>query len=59
MDEHELFEKLVEAVIWMSGSSDFSFSGPAHTEWCRIREEVLFPALKGLGRSNEVLDTPL
>ena len=39
--------KLAEAVIWMSGSDDFSDNGKAHAGWVTIRDGALAAALAG------------
>ena len=36
-------DKLVEAIIWMSGSDDFGPGKPAHDHWVEIRDTLLFP----------------
>lgn len=36
-------ERLREAIIWMSGSSEFGPGQPAHEHWVEIRDTLLFP----------------
>lgn len=42
-----MVSKLADAVIWMSGSDDFSDNGKAHAGWVAIRDGVLAAALAG------------
>lgn len=43
-----LADKLLDAVIWMSGSRDFAPEGEAHEGWIKVREGTVKPALKML-----------
>lgn len=55
-DNRELVRTLrevLDVVIWMSGSSDFSPEGQGGQAWARSRDKVIHPALNLVGGVSE------